>query len=77
MDKEENVSTDESTDEEDIFRDFDAEAQLIIQRDLLPKKSVDRYLLVYNTFKKWEKEHQHLLSSSKENNLLVYFKELQ
>ena len=44
MDKEENVSTDESTDEEDIFRDFDAEAQLIIQRDLLPKNLlIDTY----------------------------------
>ena len=34
-------SSDQSGDEEEIFRNFDAEAQLIIQEDLLPKKSGD------------------------------------
>lgn len=77
MDKDEHFSTDESADEEEIFRDFDAEAQLIIREDLLPKKSADRYLLVYNNYKKWEADHQNVLSSSKENNLIVYFKDLK
>lgn len=70
-------SSDESDDEEEIFRDFDAEAQKIVQQDLLPKKSADRYLLVYNTYKKWEADHENMLSSSHESNLIVYFKELQ
>lgn len=73
----ENISTDESADEEEVLRDFDAEAQIIIRQDLLPRKSCDRYLLVYDTFKKWEEEHKNLLSSSTENNLIVYFKEIQ
>lgn len=77
MDRNENYSTDESADEDDIFRNFDDEAQLIIQTDLLPKKSGDRYTLVYNTFKNWETQHKNLLSSSAENNLIVYFKDLK
>ena len=77
MGKEESFSTDESGDESEIFKDFDAEAQLIIQSDLLPKKSTDRYLLVYNTYKQWEIDHKSALSSSLENNLIVYFKDLQ
>jgi hypothetical protein len=47
-----NTSSDESVDEEDVIRNFDAEAQLIINTDTLPKKSVDRYNLVYDTYKK-------------------------
>ena len=39
--------SDESKNEEEIFRNFDAEAQLIVQQDTLPKKSADRYMLVY------------------------------
>lgn len=77
MEKIDVLTTDESADEEEIFKDFDVEAQKIIQQDLLPKKSADRYKLVYDNFKKWEADHQNLLSSSKENNLIVYFKDLQ
>ncbi|XP_039307828.1 uncharacterized protein LOC120358251 [Solenopsis invicta] len=71
-----NTSSDESVDEEDVIRNFDAEARLIINTDTLPKKSVDRYNLVYDTYKKWQIEHKTLLSNSAENNLIVYFKEL-
>lgn len=77
MDKHDDASTDESADEEEIFNDFDAEAQFIIRQDLLPKKSTDRYMLVYDNFKKWEVENQNLISKSKENNLIVYFKDLK
>lgn len=77
MDKEESLSSEESADETEIFKCFDAEAQLIIRSDPLPKKSTDRYLLVYNTFKKWQSDHKTSLSSSLENNLIVYFKDLQ
>lgn len=77
MGNEEILSSDESADEADILKDFDAEARLIIQSDLLPKKSTDRYLLVYNNFKKWEEDHRTSLSSSLQSNLIVYFKELQ
>lgn len=48
------LSSDESADEEQIFRDFDAEAQLIIRKETLPKKSADRYLLVYDSYKAWD-----------------------
>lgn len=71
-----NTSSDESVDEEDVFRNFDSEAQLIINTDTLPKKSVDRYNLVYDTYKKWQREHKTSLSNSEENNLIVYFKDL-
>ena len=37
--------------EEEVLRDFDAQAQLIIQKEMLPKKSADRYTLVYKTYK--------------------------
>ena len=70
------LSSDESADEEEVFRDFDAETQLIIQTETLPKKSGDRYVLVYDTYKKWQIEHKSSLSSSEESNLVVYFKEL-
>jgi len=43
------VSTDGSTDEEEILRNFDGEAELIIRADTLPKKSADRYNLVHAT----------------------------
>ncbi|XP_057319465.1 uncharacterized protein LOC130663914 [Microplitis mediator] len=69
-------SSEESTDEEEILRNFDAEASLIIQSDTLPKKSADRYILNYETYKNWQKEHESSLSNSEESNLIVYFKEL-
>lgn len=71
------LSSDESLDEEEVFRDFDAEAKIIVQKELLPKKSADRYVLVYDTFKKWEADHKNELSSSHERNLIIYFKELE
>lgn len=70
------MSTDDSTDEEEVLRDFDAEAKLIIQSDTLPKKSADRYKLVYETYKKWQMDNRGSLSSSEETNLVVYFKDL-
>lgn len=69
-------SSDESTDEEEVTKCFDAEAQFIIQTDTLPKKSADKYLLVYNNYKKWKQENKNALSVSEENNLIVYFKSL-
>ena len=41
------ISSDESTGEEEINKNFETEAQLIVETDTLPKKSVDRYMLVY------------------------------
>ena len=38
------ISSDESRNEEEINENFETEAQLIIETDTLPKKSVDRYL---------------------------------
>lgn len=70
------VSTDESTDEEEMLRDFDTEAKLIIQSDTLPKKSADRYKLVYENYKNWQMDHRGSMSSSEETNLVVYFKDL-
>lgn len=70
------LSSEESSDEEEVFRDFDAEAQLIIHKETLPKKSADRYVLVYDTYKAWQIQHKSSLSSSHESNLIVYFKEL-
>ncbi|KAL7293128.1 hypothetical protein TKK_0013281 [Trichogramma kaykai] len=72
-----NESSGGEFDEEEIKRNFDREASLIVQNDTLPKKSSDRYLLVYNTYKDWKKENCKLLSSSEENNLIVYFTELK
>lgn len=70
------LSSDDSGDEDKVFRNFDDEAQLIIRKESLPKKSADRYALVYETYQKWKKEHKSSLSSSEESNLIVYFKEL-
>lgn len=66
----------ESGNEEAIFRNFDEEAEKIVEVDTLPKKSGNRYILVFDTFKKWQAGHAKFLSSSLENNLIVYFKEL-
>lgn len=68
---------DYSTDEEEIARDFDKEAQLIINSETLPKKSSDRYLQVYESYKKWLNENQKYLSSCHENNLIMYFNSLK
>ena len=70
-------SSDGSEDEEEVVRNFDQEAQHIVQTDTLPKKSADRYQLVYKTYKKWKEENNRSLSIiSEESNLIVYFNEL-
>lgn len=70
-----NVSSEESTDEEEVIRDFEKEAQLVIETDTLPKKSLDRYNLVYQTFLKWKNENK--ANSFEESILICYFKDLQ
>lgn len=70
------ISSNESTDEEDILRNFDEEAELIIHSETLPKKSADRYKLVYNDYKVWQTTNKASLSNSEESNLIVYFKAL-
>ena len=72
----ETFSSNESMEEEEVLRDFDAQAELIIQKEMLPKKSADRYTLVYEIYKKCQMEHKSSLSSSEESNLIVYFKYL-
>ena len=54
------ISSDESTDEEEINRNFETEAQLIVETDTLPKKSVDRYMLVYDNYQRWKQENRNL-----------------
>lgn len=63
-------------DEEYVLANFDEEANIIVQKDTLPVKSSDRYMLVYNTYKKWKDDNFSRLSENEENNLLVYFKVL-
>lgn len=70
-------SSDESTDEECVLRDFDKEAHEIINSDTLPKKSSDRYLQVYESYHAWLSDNEKNLSSSHENNLIIYFKYLK
>ncbi|KAL7290948.1 hypothetical protein TKK_0015675 [Trichogramma kaykai] len=70
-------SSDDSVDEDEVFNNFDEEARLIVQTETLPKKSSDRYRLVYTTYKDWEKENAASLSKSMENNLIVYFNQLK
>ncbi len=60
--------------EEDVLTNFAEEARIIVQKDSLPQKSSDRYMLVYNTYKKWKNYHSSRTSENEENNLLVYFK---
>ena len=50
------ISSDESTDEENINKNFETEAQLIVETDTLPKKSVDRYMLVYDNYQRNPRE---------------------
>ena len=71
-----NISSDESTDEEEINKNFETEAKLIIETDTLPKKSADRYMLVYDNYQRWKQENRNALSQSEESNLIVYFKSL-
>lgn len=69
--------SDDSTEEEDVIRNFDDEARIIVQMDTLPLKSSDRYELLYKTYQDWKKENHASLSNNEENNLLVYFKILK
>lgn len=67
--------SDSSGDEavEEIERNFDAEAQLIVD-NLLPQRSMDKYNKVHETFMEW---HSHNASPTiNENVMLVYFKDL-
>lgn len=75
--KMDNSSSEGSAGEEEVLKNFDQEAGLIVQNETLPKKSSDRYLLVYNTYKKWREENTNLLSDLEENNLIVYFEALK
>ena len=54
-------SSDGSEDEEENCRNFDAEAAILIQKGTLPKKSSERYELVYNNYKKWKEGNQKIL----------------
>lgn len=69
------VSSDDSTDEEEVIRNFEEEAQKVIDTSSLPKKSEDRYNLVYETFMKWKTENK--ASSFEESILICYFKDMQ
>ena len=70
-------SSEGSADEEEVFRNFYLEVKLIIQNDTLPKKSSDRYLLNYNSYKTLQMKNKNSLSDSQENNLIIYFTELK
>lgn len=69
-------TSEESTDEEEVNRNFENEAELIVKTDSLPKKSAERYMLVYDTYQKWKQENKKALSPCDESNLIVYFKSL-
>lgn len=73
----ENSSSEGSVDEEEILRNFDAEANIIVQIETLSHKSSDRYLLVYNTYKNLREGNIKSLSKEEENNLIVYFEFLK
>ena len=66
-------SDEENYDESALVRDFEAESQLII-KNLLPKKSKNRYNQVYEAFLKWQQENK--INSFEEKLILVYFKDL-
>ncbi|OXU31916.1 hypothetical protein TSAR_008221 [Trichomalopsis sarcophagae] len=66
---------DASTDEETVIRDFEAEAQLVVNRDTLPKRLADRYNLVYETFQKWKVDNN--ATTTTESVLIVYFEDLK
>ncbi|KAH0533482.1 hypothetical protein KQX54_000100 [Cotesia glomerata] len=70
-------SSEGSTDEEEVLRLFDKEAKVIVQSETLPKKSADRYMQNYNAYKNWKEKNKNSLSTSEENNLIVYFKDLK
>lgn len=71
------MDSEDSDDEAEVLRNFDAEAKEIVQSGNIPNKSSDRYKLVYNAYKRWQEENSSLLSKSDENNLIVYFNSLK
>lgn len=71
------ISDIESGDEDEVFRNFDEESDKIIQKDTLPEKSADRYLLNYYAYHNWKQKNLKSLSTSEEKKLIVYFKELK
>ena len=54
------ISSDESTDEKEINKNFGTEAQLIAETDTLPKKSVDRCMLVYDNYRRCKQGNRNL-----------------
>lgn len=46
-------------DEEEMLKNFDVEAKKIVESETLSKKSSDRYLLVYDNYKKWREENKN------------------
>ena len=54
------ISSNESTDEEEMNKNFETEAQLIVEIDTLPKKSVDRCMLVYDNYQRWKQANKNL-----------------
>lgn len=70
-------SSDSLKDEEELLRNSVQEAKKILESGTLPKNSFDRYLLVYNTYKKWRQEHENSLCDSYESNLIVNFNDLK
>ena len=55
------ISSDESTDKEEINKNFETEAQLIVKTDTLPKKYVDRCMLVYDHYQRWKQGNRNLI----------------
>ena len=68
---------DDELDEDEVERNFDEEASLIVQSGTLSKKSIERYLCVYNKYKTWRNKYKNSLSNSEKNSLIVYFNELK
>lgn len=50
--------SDDSSDKEETLRDFEQDAQLVIDQKVLPAKSLNRYNLVYVTFLKWKEKNK-------------------
>ena len=49
-----------SDDERQTLRDFEAVAALIIRKEMLPKKSSDSYLAVYETLKNYPSQMKQI-----------------
>lgn len=66
-------SDDESADEEEIRKSFEARAREI-EKETVPPRSKNKYVNCYETLVGWQKQQK--TTSFDENVLLVYFKEL-